>query len=142
MNAFEKALKTYLDQRAAEDPQFAQSYAKPKKSIEECARYIVGEARAKAEGGQAVLPDAEVYGLAVHYYDEDDIKIRKVSGGASVSRDGAVREEAKKIELTEEEKEKARKLAMERVIEEQRKKMTERKPKVKPAEETAQMSLF
>ena len=37
---FETAIKKYLDKRAEEDPQFAASYTKPNKSIEECCKYI------------------------------------------------------------------------------------------------------
>lgn len=71
------AIKTYLDNRAAEDPQFAARYANPKKSIDECCKYITGEAYAKAKNGTAVLSDEVVYGMAVHYYDEDNIDIKR-----------------------------------------------------------------
>ena len=71
------AIKTYLDARAASDPQFAQRYNNPNKSIDECCKYITGEAYAKAKNGTAVLSDEEVYGMAVHYYDEEQIIIRK-----------------------------------------------------------------
>lgn len=70
------AIKTYLDNRAAEDPQFAERYANPKKSIDECCKYITGEAYAKAKNGTAVLSDEVVYSMAVHYYDEDNIDIK------------------------------------------------------------------
>jgi len=81
MKQFEEAIKKYLDQRAAEDPQFAEKYANPKKTVAECCKFIVGEAFAKKENNISCLPDAEVYGLAVHYYDEDDIKIKAVPSG-------------------------------------------------------------
>lgn len=71
------AIKIYLDNRAAADPQFAARYANPKKSIEECCRYITGEAYTKAKNGVAVLSDDAVFGLAVHYYDEDNIDIKR-----------------------------------------------------------------
>ena len=71
------AIKNYLENRAAEDPQFAERYANPKKSIEECCRYITGEAYAKAKNGVAVLSDDAVFGLATHYYDEDNIDIKR-----------------------------------------------------------------
>lgn len=71
------AIKTYLDARAASDPQFAERYNNPNKSIDECCKYITGEAYAKAKNDTAVLSDEEVYGMAVHYYDEDNITIRK-----------------------------------------------------------------
>ena len=75
LNPFEQALKTYLDQRAQDDPLFAQSYAKPKKSIQECARYCMQEARKLVKDNVAVVDNATVYGWAVHYYNEDNIKV-------------------------------------------------------------------
>lgn len=71
---FEKAIKSHLDERAATDPQFAASYAKPHKSIKECCKFIIGWV--KADGGQG-YPDEVIFGQAVHYYDEDDIKVGK-----------------------------------------------------------------
>lgn len=66
---FAEAIKSYLDRRAAEDPQFAESYANPKKSIGECCDFIVSEVKRQ---NRMAMTDDEVYGLAVHYYDEAD----------------------------------------------------------------------
>lgn len=66
---FASAIKTYLDRRATEDKMFAESYANPKKSIAECCDFIVSEVRKQ---NRTVMTDDEVYGLAVHYYDEAD----------------------------------------------------------------------
>ncbi|MGN1275549.1 MAG: Cas9 inhibitor AcrIIA9 family protein, partial [Floccifex sp.] len=41
------------------------------KSIDEMWKYIVRKAKEKSVNGCAVLSDDEVYGLAVHFYDED-----------------------------------------------------------------------
>lgn len=83
MNPFELTIKAYLDKRASEDKLFAKAYAKENKSIERCCLYIIGEAQKQKfnteKGDMAALPDAEVYGMAVHYYDEDDMEIDKVS---------------------------------------------------------------
>lgn len=77
-NSFKVAIQSYLDQRAKEDSLFAVSYAKPNKKINECCDYIIGEA--KKRGSNAVaMTDDEVFGLAVHYYDEDSIKVTKQS---------------------------------------------------------------
>ena len=95
-------VKAYLDKRAQEDPQFAASYAKPKKNLDECWNFILGEA--KKRGNSVCMTDEEVFGLAVHYYDEDDIKINHVNGSARVSS-------TKPVELTEEEKAEARERA-------------------------------
>ena len=62
-----------LDKRAAEDELFAKSYAKESKSIDVCCSYIIGEVQ---EMGVSAMTDEEVLGLAVHYYDEDDARVR------------------------------------------------------------------
>lgn len=77
---FENAIKNYLDKRAESDRLFAESYKKENKSIQECCKYIYSQAKKLlAKGGNAVgVDDDTVYGWAVHYYDEDDIKVDKV----------------------------------------------------------------
>lgn len=92
---FKIVIKQYLDQRAVDDKLFAATYAKPGKSVDDCCRYILGEARKR--GTEVVMKDDEVFGMAVHYYDEENIKIEKVSAGSSVSS-------SHKVELTEEER--------------------------------------
>lgn len=72
MNGFEQAIKSYLDSRAKEDTLFAKTYAKPHKSIEECCRYIIQEVKKTGRQGFA---DEEIFGMAIHYYDEDSIKV-------------------------------------------------------------------
>ena len=98
-------IKAYLDKRAVDDPQFAEVYAKPNKNIDQCFAYILSEA--KQRGSAVCMSDDEVFGLAVHYYDEDDIKISS-TGPVHVSRP------PQKVELTPEEKAEARKRAIER----------------------------
>lgn len=71
---FKAAIKDYLDNRAKTDRLFAKSYKKQHKSLDECCNYILGEAQKLAQRGQVVLPREEVFGMAVHYYDEDSIK--------------------------------------------------------------------
>lgn len=111
-------IKAYLDKRANEDPLFAESYAKPKKNIDECFRYILGEARKR--GSSVCMTDDEVFGLAVHYYDEDDIKVSANRGGYRATTTA----KPQQVVLTEEEKEKIRKEAVEKykseLIEQQR----------------------
>lgn len=134
----QNAIKAYLDERAKTDELFAKSYAKPNKNFKECYNYILGEA--KKRGNAVAMTDAEVFGMAVHYYDEDDIKVEKLPANtkASVSTPAS-----KPVELTEEDKEKARQAAIQRLAEEQhallRKKPTRAK---KEATEAKQMSLF
>lgn len=103
MNAVKQAIKTYLDNRAKTDELFAVAYEKPNKNIDECFNYILGEA--KKQGNAVYLHDEVVFGWAVHYYDEDNIKINKLPANTRVSANASV-------ELTEEDKEKAREIAL------------------------------
>ena len=69
-------IKDYLDERASQDELFAKSYAKSNKNIDECYDYIVSEARKQCKDSDSIcISDDVVYGWAVHYYDEDNIKV-------------------------------------------------------------------
>lgn len=91
--SFEDAIKTYLEKLAKNDELFAKTYAKKNKSLKECCNYIMAEAQKAAKGGKCIaLSDEEVYNLAVHYYDEDDIKAPDEIKGASVAVSAKVTE--------------------------------------------------
>lgn len=136
--SFENAIKSYLDERAKTDELFAKSYTKPNKNLKECCSFILGEA--KKRGSAVAMSDAEVFGMAVHYYDEDNIKVNKlpVSQGVDISSLDPI-----PIVLSEEDKMSAREAAIQRLAEEQyallKKKPTRAKKEVT---EVQQMSLF
>jgi hypothetical protein len=134
------AIKNYLDNRAMTDELFAAKYANPKKSIDECCKYITGEAYAKAKNGCAVISDEEVYGMAVHYYDEDDIKIRKAPNARTAKTNA-------EPELTKEQQEalrlQAEKEYKAQILAEFKQKEIERKAKAREKKPQLQMaSLF
>lgn len=81
MDHFKKAIKEHLDNRAKEDALFAKNYAKENKSIDECCNYIINEVKKTNRQGFA---DEEIFNLAVHYYDEDEIKDVKKAPGCKV----------------------------------------------------------
>ena len=86
MSSFETTIKKYLDNRAKEDSLFAETYKKANKSIKECCKYIYSQARKMAKGSNSVgIDDATVFGWAVHYYDEDNIKADEVKERVEVS---------------------------------------------------------
>lgn len=78
-NSFQDTIKAYLDKRAEEDTLFAATYAKENKNIKDCCSYITSQAKKQASNGCAAISDDVVFGWAVHYYDEDDIKIESPS---------------------------------------------------------------
>lgn len=75
--AFNEAIKNYLDKRAKEDSLFAEAYKKEGKTIEGCCNYIISEVQKSAKGNRAAMTSDEVFSLAVHYYDEDNVKADK-----------------------------------------------------------------
>lgn len=136
---FKKTIEAYLTERAKIDSLFAVSFAKPSKSIDECVNYIFNEVQKSGCNGFA---DDEIYGMAVHYYDEDNLgEIKGVSNARVVVNHS--------VELTEEEKAKAREEAKQRAINEaynaMRKTSTKAPVKAKKEEEAldaVQTSLF
>ena len=128
---FKNTVKAYLDNRADTDSLFAISYAKENKNIDDCITYILNEVKKSGCNGFA---DDEIYSMAVHYYDEEDLYV-----GSPIGCDVVVNHT---VELTEEEKVEARKNAIKQFQQEEIKKMQERnKPKAK-AETSALPSLF
>lgn len=98
---FKEVIKAYLDDLASNDELFAKSYAKENKNIDECVKFIYQEVK---KSGRCGFNDDEIYNLAVHYYDEDNLgKITGVSGSVVVNH---------AIQLTEEEKEAAKARAL------------------------------
>lgn len=139
------AIKSYLDERARTDELFALSYAKKNKSIDECCAYVMGEA---FKSSSTVIPGAKgcmidndtVYGMAVHYYDEDDIKVNKLPSNVRTSTSTTP---AQPVKLTEEDEKAAREAAIKRLTEEQYALLKKKPSKAKKEEtEVQQMSLF
>ena len=130
---FTRTIAEYLNQRAMTDPLFAPNLQKPNKSIEECITYILSEVQKSDCNG---FDDDEIYSMAVHYYDEDDIEV-----GKAVNCQVMVNHV---VELTEEEKAEARKQA---IVQYQRDELTKiqsrnARPQKKETAKVTQPSLF
>ena len=129
--SFKNTIKAYLDKRAAEDALFAQTYAKENKNLDECCNYILQEVK---KSGCCGFDDDEIYNMAIHYYDEDDIKDVKPVAAAKIVVNHTV-------ELSDEEKEEEERKREEK----ERKAKEERIRKQREAEErqkSLQLSLF
>ena len=98
---FPRTIAEYLNLRAATDPLFAPNLAKPHKNIEDCITYILKQVQQSACNG---FEDDEIYSMALHYYDEDDLEV-----GSPVACHVVVNHT---IVLTEEEKAEAHKQAI------------------------------
>lgn len=113
---FQTEIQSYLEQRAEYDELFVHSYRNPLKNIEDCITYILNEVQKSGCNGFA---DDEIFGMAVHYYDEADIEVGKPIDCKVVVNHT--------VELTEEEKAEARREAIKRAEEEAYNRMTKRK---------------
>ena len=71
--AYKTAIIDYLRERCKTDTYLAEACKKENKSLDGCIKYIVEQARKKAENTVAVIQDAEVYEWAVHYILEDSL---------------------------------------------------------------------
>lgn len=131
---FKQTIKAYLDERAKNDELFAVSYAKENKNMDDCVTFILNQVKSSKCMG---LTDEEVYSLAVHFFDEEDIEI-----GNPIVCNVIVNHT---VELTEEEKAQARQDALKEYQAEQLRKMQKRtnKPKTSKAQpEITTPSLF
>lgn len=71
MSSFENIIREYIETACKTDEVLAGKYEKSGKDIDGCCKYIKAEAKKKAQNGCAVIADAEVFGWAVHYFDEE-----------------------------------------------------------------------
>lgn len=113
---FKQTIKSYLDGRAQANELFADHYINPKKTVKDCCTYIMNQVQRSGCNG---FTDEEVYSMAVHYYDEDDSEVGKPINCQVVVNHT--------VELTAEEKEQARRDAMQRAQEEAYQQMTQTK---------------
>lgn len=79
--SFKNIIQQHLEQRAAADPLFAVTFAKEGKNIDDCVTYILNTVQKSGINGFA---DDEIFGMAVHYYDEDKIDVGKPATNARV----------------------------------------------------------
>lgn len=129
---FKRTILAYLEERAKVDDLFAKSYAKPNKSIDECITYILNEVQRSGCNG---FEDNEIFGMAVHYYDEDNLDAgKKINCKVVVNH---------VVELTEKEKKELKEKARKDFYAEQLAKQRESlKPKKKAETKVVEPSLF
>ena len=94
----------YLEQRAEEDQLFAKSFSNPAKNIDDCVTYILNYVKNSGCNG---FTDGEIFGQAIHYYEENEIEV-----GKPMNCQVAVNHI---VELTAEEKAEARQKAIQKI---------------------------
>ena len=127
---FQTTIKSYLDQRAADDTLFAKSYAKEGKNIGDCITYILNTVQKSGCNGFA---DEEIYSMAFHYYDEDKIELKPRKSCEVIVN----YKTGDKVKLSESDIEIAKRKAMEEVTQQAIKAMRA-KPKKRESKPTEQ----
>jgi hypothetical protein len=96
--AFKNTIKEYLENRGSTDPLFARIITKPGKNIDDCIIYIINTVQKSGCNG---FTDDEIYSMAIHYFDEDNITVDSEMSSMKVVVNHMV-------ELTEEDKAEAK----------------------------------
>lgn len=88
-NGNEEIILAYLNENASDV--LAEKINAGSKTLTQCWNYIVSEAKKQANNGCACIADAEVFGWAVHFFEEEEIKgsdfEKKSSGVKAVTPD-------------------------------------------------------
>lgn len=71
---FQLVIQNHLTSMAAQDLAFAKKLDNPSKKIEDCITYILNTVHKSGCNGFA---DNEIFGMAMHYYDEKTIDVGK-----------------------------------------------------------------
>ena len=127
--AFKETIQAFLMEMATYDTNFAERYADSKKNINDCVTYILNQVQ---ESGCNGFEDDEIYGMAVHYYQEEDIEVGKSVDYLHVAVNHVV-------ELTDEEKAEARREAMAQYQRDCYNRIATRKKPTAKREQTAQV---
>jgi len=128
-SAFTKTIKAYLEERVKDDPFFGVRYNDPNKNIGDCVTYILNQVKASGKNG---FEDKEIFNLAVHFYDEADLK-----AGSSVNATVVVNHT---VVITEKEKADAKEKAIRELIDSEKSKM-KKKPVTKKAPEAPKLEM-
>lgn len=128
---FKRTIYMYLEQRAEEDALFAKKYRNPAKNMDECVTHILNYVQKSGCNG---FSDGEIYGQAIHYYDENEIEV-----GKPIQCQVVVNHV---VELTEEEKQEARRKAVAQYQQMELQKLQNRNKPTAKKETQFQPSLF
>lgn len=129
---FKIAIQNHLNETAANDPLFAETLKKENKNIDDCINYILETVQKSGCNG---FTDEEVFGMAKHYYDEDDLKPSKqINANVIVNHT---------VELSEEDIAKAKQDAKDKIISQEMERMKKKSaPKKDEPKESVQPTLF
>lgn len=130
-DSFKNTIESHLKNVASEDSAFAEKLENPNKNIDDCITYILNQVQQSGCNG---FEDQEIYGMALHYYDEENVK-----PGGNIDANVVVNH---KVELTAEEIETARKEAKDKIIAEEMNRIRKKPAKSKNDKTEVEPTLF
>lgn len=83
---FTKVINNYCKNLASQDDAFKAKFESEKKNIDDCVTYILNTVKNSGCNG---FTDEAIYGMALHYYDEDEIEVgEKINANVVVNHVG------------------------------------------------------
>ena len=95
-NKYEEILLKYIEDNASEE--LVAKINGSKKTLKSCFAFIQQSVKSRAVNGCAMVEDKEVFGLAMHYFEEDNIKAPEVKVEAPAKKVEPKKPELKKPE--------------------------------------------
>jgi hypothetical protein len=130
-DAFKNTISAYLTQYATTDELFAEKLQNPAKNIDDCITYILNTVQKSGENG---FTDDEIYNMAIHYYDEQNIEVgKKIDAKVVVNHH---------VEITTEEKAEMKKKALDEIVAAEKSKLTQKKSPTMTTKKEVAPSLF
>lgn len=71
---FKQVIEEYVNNFASTNASFAEKLSNESKNIDDCITYILNKVKASGCNGFA---DDEIFGMAIHYYEEQNIEVGK-----------------------------------------------------------------
>lgn len=128
---FKKVIQNYLTDLANQDTLFAITFQKENKNINDCITYILNQVQKSGLNG---FEDSEIFGMAIHYYDEDNLEIGTPTECKIITNHH--------VALTDEEIAKAKQAAIDSIIQQERSKLMNKSTSTSKQNSQSQTSLF
>lgn len=123
-DSFKQIIEAHLNLLAIRDELFAQTLKKENKSMDECVDYILETVKKSGNNG---FTEEEIFEMAVHYFDEDDIKVVGTNKNVKIVVNHA---DILSVDEIKEAKEKA----LQQVIDAEKERLTKKKTVKTPVE--------
>ena len=131
-DTFKQTIQAHLTMVADKDPLFYANFVNSDKNIDDCITYILNTVQKSGCNGFA---DAEIFNMAIHYYDEKNIEVGKAISGKVVVNHH--------VEVTEEEKQEMKRKALDDVLAEEKRRLLQKKsPTSVPTKKADAQDLF